>query len=1090
VANWSSSTIVFVHNPVQNAYEANFNTSEVGAGIFTVLVNASGSYHHNATTTFEIKVIITDNLLTLSDSTAETNLESNHTAEFTYIDRYGTGIESANVNISYTGPTNGLTWYQQEDLGLGSYRMDFTTNISGSYVITITGWKSYYESAEDTLFLLVGEYGSQISSPNGTADAISFSESYNYVFLYENTTGYGLLGANVSIVSVTPETGLLNDSIIDEGNGYYSVNLTPQQTGVFTILFHAEIQNHETQFISFTLTATVVGTQLTVEASSDLTVVGYPIYFTLNFTNEVGEGIENANISVVDPPAGLTIPPLVELGGGLYQYTVTATSGGAYQIRFKANATNHIDATAAYSFLVGLYTSVLTSLNGTSGTISYNQQYYLVVEFTNSSGYGLTGATVDITSINPVTGLNVDDKIDNLDGTYSILLTPTKTGIYTFQVEVSLSQYEPQIISFTLTSPEIGSILTNDVSSEIVSIGDVCTITLSYLNVTSGGISEASITIISPPSGLVFTVVVELGDGLYQLNITTTEVSDYQLSFRASAPNHLNATSALTLSVVLVPTNLVVEPQLSEYTSYFGEPLELHVYYYQLNYFGEPVANITNANITVNAVDSEGLGHTIVPSDGYYSISLSGDSVDLWEVSITAKKDGHSTDIIYINFRVLAVETIVSEVSSLSCYYGRSYTVTFTFLRLSNNSGIEGAIPVAGGRGSDWIIVNEIGSGVYNISFTPTDFGTYSVYLDFEKDGFETQTGIIAFEVEEIPLHMSTNVDLIWNEGTSYSVSVTLSVADTDEPVTEAHVEATLLVNGVSTGTWDLVGDGAGVYAVSIGSASWQDSDNVTVRITAEKLNYHLEPVFVTVGMYPLPILESLWNQYGTSITAFSALFAIAMVSVVATRRRNAKLHREAQEVKSTFDDANNLLGVLVLHKNSGLPFYSKILKGGFEEGMLSAFVTAVTHFRSEFESNGAEREWQLTPISDIIRAGPTKNLICAFVTMSSPSMVHEAKMLMFTREIGLMLDERMEEPPTEFRDDATSRQIDMMFDDHLDGVLLKDYRIPVESAMPRQFKSIRNARSVAGLSDVGLFCGYIEVRGISVLRPYHVDTG
>ncbi|MDF1540013.1 MAG: hypothetical protein P1Q69_14040 [Candidatus Thorarchaeota archaeon] len=70
VANWSASVITFLPNPVHNWWEANFNTSLIGGGYYSVRVNASGTYYDDASTMFEIRIILTDNELSLSQNTA------------------------------------------------------------------------------------------------------------------------------------------------------------------------------------------------------------------------------------------------------------------------------------------------------------------------------------------------------------------------------------------------------------------------------------------------------------------------------------------------------------------------------------------------------------------------------------------------------------------------------------------------------------------------------------------------------------------------------------------------------------------------------------------------------------------------------------------------------------------------------------------------------------------------------------------------------------------------------------------------------------------------------------------------------------
>ncbi|MHA1907338.1 MAG: hypothetical protein ACW98Y_08595, partial [Candidatus Thorarchaeota archaeon] len=688
VANWSASTITFLRNPVHNWWEANFDTTLVGGGIFSVRVNASGSFYDSAFTVFTVHVILTDNVLTLSQTTAETDLKVNYTAEFTYKDKYGTGIEVANLNVSYTGPSNGLIWYEHEDLGLGSYRMNFYANVSGSYAITLTAWKSYYESADDILFLLVGEYGSQISSPNGTAAAVNFGESYRYVLLFENTSSYGLSGANVSIVNMVPSTGLTNGSIIDKGNGYYSVILTPDQTGVFTLLFEAEIQNHETQFISFTLTSTVIGTQLTVDASADLIAVGDPLYVTLNYTTELGAGIENANISIVTPPSGLTIPPIVELGGGLYMYTITPTTGGAYQLRFKANMTNHLDATAAYSFLVGLYTSVLTSHNGTSGSISLGQSFSLVIEFENETGYGLSGAYVDILSIAPAVGLNNDSLTDHGNGNYSIVFTPISIGIYTIQIEVSLTQYETQLMFFTLTSPVIATQLTMEASSGLVAVGDPLYITLNYTNDQGIGLEGADVSIVDPPVGLSITPFVELGGGLYKYTITPTAGGAYQLRFNANISNHLESTAAYSFLVGLYPS------VLTSHNGTSGSVALGQSYNLLIEFTNETGYGLSGANIDIISISpAVGLNNESINDhgNGNYTLVFTSTSTGIYTIEIQISLTQYESQLMFFTITSPVIGSFLTiEASSEIVAIGDDCIITFTYSN-ETSDGISGA---------------------------------------------------------------------------------------------------------------------------------------------------------------------------------------------------------------------------------------------------------------------------------------------------------------------------------------------------------------------------------------------------------------
>jgi hypothetical protein len=895
VANWSGSTVTFEPNINQNSWDANFDTSIVGAGAFTVIVNATGTYHHFAQTSFVIVSFLTDNTVDIAVTSAVSNLQENYTVDFTFKDSLSVGIPSADVTIDYDGPASGLMWGDVDDLGSGNYRVNVTASISGSYSITITANGTYYESAKDVFVLDVGYLAASLDSQNGSVTTIGYGQSYRLVLSYTNGSGHALVGADVGSASIVPATGLSLIGPVDHGDGNYSFILSPDIASTYTVLFEANITNHDRELFTFTISVT-----------------------------------------------------------------------------------------------------------------------------------------------------------------------------------------------------DLSSILTIDSSDEFIDIDQNSTLLLRYENDTGHGIEGATFQIISPPTELTFSNVVDLGGGYYELIVSPTQVGQYQLRFKASATNYLDATAATPLTVTLVDMELVIEDPQTEYSTIYGTVYEIPFYLQRLNQSGDAVLNITDAIYDIEILGIDGLNWSIIQEDEHFDnfvLTLQADVISSWEIIIRASKDLHDTTDLSITFSVLRISTDINDFESRNFIYGMTYQYSFEYVVDSDDSHIGEADLIFSGSGFEFITWEETESS-YILTLTPLDTGTYTVNIQFLKDGHQSQTSSIDFVISRVPVTVTTANTRIWGQFNSLQINVSLSITDLNQTLTNASVILELYSDGAFVLSFTTEEIEPGVYSDTIEEVYWRNN-RMIIQVVVQK-QYHLAAsTEIVIDTIEATAAELIFRNR-IPISVISVLSLSAVLGIVSTRRRNRKLRREALEVKSTFDDANNLLGVLILHKNSGLPFYSKILKGGFEEGMLSAFVTAVTHFRSEFENNGAEREWKLTPISDIIRAGATRNLICAFVTMTSPSLVHEAKMVMFTREMGLLLDDQMEVPPTEFRDDETGKMIEDMFDDYLDGALLKEYRIPVEGALPRKYRCISEARAVAGLSDTfslselsrGLeACGIEEAKGYKLLN-------
>ena len=874
VANWSGTTVVFQPNPVHNWWEADFDTGLVGPGEFTVIVNASGRFYDNATTTFAVTVTVVGNTLELIQKSTQVNLKEHFRANLTYKDSSGTGIEDANLSVSVSGEHNGVLMENVQDLGLGNYQVQFFSNISGSYSITITGSKPFYANASDVLFILVSEYGASLLSPNGTADVINYGLAYRLVIRYQNSTGYGLAGANVSLLTLVPADGLTSGSIIDEGNGFYSILLAPEETGTFTLLFEASIINHQTGLYSFVLSVNPVETLLIVGTSTEVMAVDEACYVTLTFTN--------------------------------------------------------------------------------------------------ATGYGLVGATI---------------------------------------------------------------------------------------------------TVVQPPSGLTFSPAADLGNGTYTLNITSTQVAEYQLHFKARLENHLDATAATSLSVTLIPTQLQSADSSSSFSVPYKEVSEIKLFFLRIDNDRKPVSNITGADLELTGYAEGFLEWEIVPVGDFYMLYVSSPYTGSYDLILAANLTSYQTQTLHLSVSFTRIETSIYASGATTGYVDRDFVIEFKYEVASNHSTIPNANFTLSGTGSAEATISRLANGNYSLVFHPESPGHYSMDIDFQKYGFRAASSSFSFIVAEIPIKVTLS-SLVWKQGQPFSINVTLAEEDTGLPVSGATVTCELQKDSNTLATWTLEESvsSPGVYGGTV-DAPWSDS-GISIGISIAKTNYvstlSSDTRTVDTQSDPNLLLDELYFVWLPRVFLAVAIVIGSALGLNYDRRRRRHRRQEAYEIKSRFDDANNLLSVLILHKGSGLPVYSKVLKGGFEEGMVSAFITAITHFRTEIDENGGEQglEWHVTPISDIVRAIPTENLICAFITLSSASLAHEARMLVFAHAIGMKLDDQMELPPTSVLGSDVYSWITEMFNRHLDGDLLKYYALSPEVKKMRKFRPFWDAKATMDLGD------------------------
>ncbi|TFG13216.1 carboxypeptidase regulatory-like domain-containing protein [Candidatus Thorarchaeota archaeon] len=876
IANWTSGIIEFQPNAVNNWWEYELDTSGLTGGNYTLVVNASLAYFDNSSTSLVLRVIRTDNTLTLKQDVAELDLGEPFVAILHYQDSLDVDIEGAQLSVRFSGPSEGINWSSPVDQGSGNYTIDFSTFLSGSYTVTITAKADFYEAAEDALFIYVGEIGTELTIINGSTGAIDYGEDYRIVVEYQNITGYSLDGATVSVASISPETGLEVTEINALGDGFYEILFSSSKADTYTLLIAANLTNHKTQFKSFTLLVSEISTVLTLVASDDVITIDESCFIELTLLNSTGDGVEGASVTIIDPPDGLVISDTTDLSGGSYFITISSNQTGTYQ-----------------------------------------------------------------------------------------------------------------------------------------------------------------------------------------------------LVFRASHMNHIDSTSSLTLSVVLVPTRIYTGNQELDPVVEYGDSWTLRFYYEGLDRNGQAYANISGADILVEVISGSesSMGMTITECEECFYLEVWTKETGIWDIRVLANRTGFLEADADIKLTVIQTQTAINSIDDFECYVQNPVAFLVNYSYASNGTVVPDAEPRASGTGSGWVTMQKLASGLYNVTLIAEETGSYSIELVFSSEGHEPQSVSLDFTASLRPLSIVVDT-IIWRQGTNLVLTVTTTDSEDGTAISDAHVEYVLIQDGseVLSGTLDY--SEAGTYSATI-PVNWRETDDLQVEFTVRKQFY--ESTSTTVNIVTQPDIAAFLSEAAMTVIPIG-LAAVVVLSLVAAaynryQKRQMEHLQETRKVKRRFDDAANLLGMIVLHKSSGLPVYSKILKSGLEEGMVSAFITAITHFRSEFEMSEHSVEGRAIPISDVIRAVPTKNLICAFITITSPSRAQEIRMEAFSAAIAEGYDELLGETPKEYRDHGIANEMDQLFEKFMDGSLLRKYTLRETAEIGDKYKPVVNhAQELNGEESFSLY--------------------
>jgi len=1348
-ANWSSTNVVFAPNFAKNWWQADFDTALLENGFYTVVVDISRPYFDPISTQFTVESTFETLLaITNAPATVENDLFDAFTVQLDYELLNGTGIEGALPTVTHTGPQNGIEWSAFIDSENGLYSIDIISNISTTYEITITLSKSYHYNASDSFTLSINEISTELVLVNGTADVVQYGDSYRLVVEYRNITGYGLTGANPQVVAITPSTGLTNGSFTHITGGFYEITFTPSATGTYTIFLSTELFNHETQYVTFTLTGVGIPTVLTSIPSSVSIAVNETFILQLNFEDESSNPIDTGTIELIDLPTGISISAATPVGNGLYNITIRSSEFNFYNLLFRATATNYQSSIVGFSVSVTVLPTELVTVNGTADIVQYGDSYRLVVEYRNITGYGLTGANLQVASITPLTGLTNGSFTHITGGFYEITFTPSATGTYAIVLSAELFNYETQYVTFTLTGVVIPTALTSIPSSVSITVNEtfivqllfededlnpingatielldlpsgisvstatpvgsglynitirsseigiynllfrasaanyqsaivgftvsatalptilditnagtipvenglnevftvqlsyellngtgvpgalptfifsgpaegllwynffdsdnglysidiICnvsstygititmskgyyynttdsftliigetgtslsslngtadmvlfggnfTVILEYLNSTSDGLSGATLTVeavtpstgltytgftplgnglysitltpdeagsfsvvmsasllnhetqyvtftitatgiptllttlpssetiaidhsftvqirfqdeslspisyenivvVNPPAGILISAVLPLADGYYNITLTPLGIGTFDLVFRGEADNYQSSSAVFTLIVTEIPTQLVFEGDVSTTTVEFEEPYELTVYYYRSDILTP--TNVDGANISVLTNDP-GLVVDVSDHLGYYVITIRGQAIGTWSLTIAANKTNHHLATKQFLFEVEEIDTSIEGSTPLeSLLIGRSYEFTFSYIIESNSSNIHGANIVPSGDAVDWITFVELGTGQYMVNLTPEELGEHSVLLSFERTGFETVTFRLSFDVIHVPISVEIIQGLAAAESSITTLIVRVSESDTGNLVGGVRVFCKILdPNGVPISSIELdetttMGEYSGQFPMPVAEGIYQ------IQITCEATDYILNAAF-TEDLHPTRnITTMLWVTTTRYYPIMIGLFALCVGLVYRRRARKNRIreNKATLAIKHRFDDIRSLMGVIVLHKESGLPIYSKILRDGLEEVVISAFITAITSFRGEFDIESSSEEWGLIPISDIIRVISTNKLVCAFITTGNPSPAHRERMTQFAKVVGFIFDDTMDDVPIVVLDHHTTLQFDSLFEDLLDGQLLRTYKLDEVKKFP-----------------------------------------
>ncbi|TFG31183.1 hypothetical protein EU528_06850 [Candidatus Thorarchaeota archaeon] len=577
-----------------------------------------------------------------------------------------------------------------------------------------------------------------------------------------------------------------------------------------------------------------------------------------------------------------------------------------------------------------------------------------------------------------------------------------------------------------------------------------------YMFLDGTGIEDADIIVLSysgPPDGLLFSSGVPIvgQSGNYTIEITARFSGTYFVTLTASKDYVNTAATSFYIIVGLVSTDVGVSGYTPPEVLYYNQTTTISLFYYYNADIGIEGATV---NVTYNPVSIIEWSEL---ENGYYSISVRVPAIGMYSVYLRLSKLGFDYADVSFVFNVVEVPTSLSITGMNDNYYeGRTYEFSI-FYNSCLICGISDADLTPSVAIRDFFELSGSANGWYNFTITPLA-GNWNVTIWLTKDGFEEQVYRFILNTEMIPIRLALSHQLNATY-TKYSNSIlALTIlplsGDTNLSIQGANISYVLTdVAGNQLISQGYFSESFGYFNANI---SVPDIGLYLLRITILK-EHHLT-LIQDIVLSSINRPEFVYTSYFQAGLIGALLLFLCFSSVLISRRfynsvttkRNLKL----SELKGRLEDAKNLIGLLIIQRKNGLPIFSRILKGGFQESLLSSFITAISNFREEISMDSAK--WISIPISEVITAVQTEELICVIITVETASNRQRTQLEIFSREIGGLYDhdDMFVSPVIRKLNSEEMNPFHESFDSHFDGAMFSKY-VGVKKYLPKHLRAI-----------------------------------
>ncbi|MHA1727915.1 MAG: hypothetical protein ACTSWY_04205, partial [Promethearchaeota archaeon] len=544
--------------------------------------------------------------------------------------------------------------------------------------------------------------------------------------------------------------------------------------------------------ISFTVTVRTnkIQTNLETVGGSISYSIPWNDNFTveLNYTNENGNGITNANFTVDWVDSYL---PILDLGGGLYNLICNNTntiSGQSYTLEISVNDFGYIQNTLQLEVnVIDRSTRMDIFMEETNVTVSPVIELPITSQLNVTALYYDSSCSSQIQSANiSLYGINESSYVYSEIGTAHQFMIDTEIlglGTHLVSLVAQKQNYEQisELLRITVIPIQTNLTTIGNIQSVTVTWNDNFTININYIEKETG----------NPVLSANFTAdwfdsdsynIQEIGGGNYSITCNSSKTSSGQTyTLEISINDELYTENSIQIDVNVVERETYINIFMEETNVTVSPVIELPItsqlnvtaLYYDSSYSSQ----IQSANISLYGISDSSYIYSEIGTAHQFMIDTEKIGLGTHLITLVAEKQNYKqiTELLRITVtRIQTNLTTAGNIQSITVIWKDAFTIDFNYTEKEGDVAIMNANFTVDWEDS-YLPIQEIGGGTYRITCNNTNTLSDQTYI-FKLIADDAWYIDNTLQIEVNVIERETDIDIFMNGTVSELATIELPI--------------------------------------------------------------------------------------------------------------------------------------------------------------------------------------------------------------------------------------------------------------------------------------------------------------------------